>query len=92
MGNEVCTNSELEKINPNWGVEVEVVVGVGVGGGLCPAVGFEPESLPLSLSDRLSFSPAHSWAVQPAAITTPQPLCHSNAVQSLQSTEGRERD
>lgn len=38
--------------------------------------------VPLSVSDRLSFSPAHSRAVQPAAITTPLPLCHSNAMQS----------
>lgn len=54
--------------------------GRGVGVPLCPAVGGNL-SLSLSLSDRLSFSPAHSQAVQPAAITTPQPLCHSNAMQ-----------
>lgn len=30
-------------------------------------------------SDRLFFQQAaHSWTVHPAAITTPQPLCHSD--------------
>lgn len=56
-----------------------------------------PESLSsspsLSVSDRLSFSPAHTQAIQPAAITTPQPLCHSNAMQSTQSMgAGRGRE
>lgn len=65
--------------------------GLGEGGWVpVPSCWGEPEPLSLShsVSDRLSFSPAHSRAVQPAAITTPLPLCHSNAMQSRGRREG----
>lgn len=62
-----------------WGTVPSCWVGMGWGSGVS-----------LGLSDRLSFSPAHSRAVQPAAITTPQPLCHGNAIESSQSAEGGE--
>lgn len=43
-------------------------------------------------SDRLFFQQAaHSWTVHPAAITTPQPLCHSDVSTAEEGGEGRRR-